>query len=125
VAQFDRLTEPDLHRALARRPYSEIVAISERLSTLLSSQLSTPIHKHAVLIDTPPMKLEVQFDLRVRQRDHRFRQLGEVSPVVQSLATEQFDDLVKRVRIFVAPEWRDAIRRLDLPSLLRQSIESA
>lgn len=124
VAQFDRLTEPDLHRALARRPYSEIVAISERLSTILSSQLSTAIHKHAVLIDTPPMKLEVQFDLRVRQRDHRFLQLGEVSPVVQSLATEQFDDLVKRVRIFIAPEWRDAVRRLDLPRLLRQSIES-
>lgn len=122
VAQFDRLTEPDLHRALARRPYAEIVAISERLSTLLSSHLSSPIHKHAVLIDTPPMKLEVQFDLRVRQRDHRFRQLGEVSPVVQSLATEQFDDLVKRVRIFVAPEWRDAVRRLDLPNLLRQSL---
>jgi HD superfamily phosphohydrolase len=119
VAQFDRLVEPDLHRALSRRPYPEIIAIGNRLCTAISASLGSAIHSHDVLIDAPPVKLEVQFDLRVRQRDQTLRELGEVSPVVQALATQQFDDLVKRVRIFVAPERREAIRRLDLPSLLR------
>jgi HD superfamily phosphohydrolase len=120
VAQFDRLVEPDLHRALARRPYPEIIAIGNRLCAAISASLGNAIHSHDVLIDAPPVKLEVQFDLRVRQRDQTMRELGEVSPVVQALATQQFDDLVKRVRIFVAPERREAIRRLDLPALLRE-----
>jgi uncharacterized protein len=122
VAQFDRLVEPDLHRALARRPYPEIASIAERFSAAVSQRLGRTVHKNDILIDAPPVKLEVQFDLRVRQRDQTYRDLGELSPVVQSLATQQFDDLVKRVRVFVAPELRDAVRRLDLPSLLRDAI---
>ena len=35
--------------------------------------------------------------------------LEDLSPVVRSLAREQFDDLVKRARIFCAPEMVDAI----------------
>ena len=32
-----------------------------------------------------------------------YRRLGDISPVVRTLAQEQFDDYVKRVRIFVHP----------------------
>jgi hypothetical protein len=34
----------------------------------------------------------------------RWRRLEDLSPVVRSLAHQQFDDLVKRVRIFADPE---------------------
>jgi hypothetical protein len=32
-----------------------------------------------------------------------YRQLGDVSPVVKTLARQQFDDYVKRVRLFAHP----------------------
>ena len=35
--------------------------------------------------------------------ENRYRTLGDVSPVVQTLARRQFDDYVKRVRIFAHP----------------------
>ncbi|MFN5946887.1 MAG: metal-dependent phosphohydrolase, partial [Pirellulaceae bacterium] len=66
--------------------------------------------------------LEVQFRLPVRMRDGSYRLLGDLSPLVQGLATQQFDDIVKRVRIFVAPQWRDAVARLPLAELLHQAI---
>jgi hypothetical protein len=41
--------------------------------------------------------------------DYTWRRFEDLSPVVRSLAREQFDDLVKRVRIFAAPAVRDAV----------------
>jgi len=98
------------------------VAISRRLSEEIARATGIAIGPNDVLIDTPPVKLEVQFDLRVRMRDGSFRDLSELSPVVQSLATQQFDSLVKRVRVFVAPACREAVRTLDLPSLVRNAL---
>ncbi len=120
VAQFDSLTEPDLHQSLARRSYGEIVVIARGLTNAMADRIGQPIGPNDVLIDTPPIKLEVQFDLRVRMRDGTFRELSELSPVVQSLATRQFDAMVKRVRVFVAPGLRDSLRKLDIPQLLRE-----
>jgi len=122
IAQFDRLAEPDLHRALARRPYRDIVQLSRALGESLSEETGIAIGRNDVLIDAPPVKLEVQFDLRVRMRDGCFRNLGELSPVVQSLATEQFDALVKRVRVFVAPHLSDALRSACVAERLRELI---
>jgi HD superfamily phosphohydrolase len=119
AAQFDCVTHPDLHQLLARKPYAELVRLSQALGVEIGRAIGSPIGDHDVLIDAPPLKLEVQFDLRVRQRDGRFMALGELSPVVQALATTQFDDLVKRVRIFVTPSLRDTVRKLDLAEMLR------
>jgi len=77
-----------------------------------------PVGPHDVLIDAPPVKLEVQFQLDVRQRDGSYRTLGELSPVVHALATKQFDVIVKRVRIFVRPELRDHVSAIDFASLV-------
>ena len=47
---------------------------------------------------------EVEFNVEVYySKADRFRQLSDVSPVVRTLAKEQFDDYVKRVRIFISP----------------------
>ena len=51
------------------------------------------------------------------------RTLGEVSPVVRTLATEQFDDYVKRVRIFAHPRIAAELRRLNsFTELLERAI---
>ncbi len=70
------------------------------------------------------MTLEVQFNVEIFfPKENRYRPLGEVSPVVRTLATEQFDDYVKRVRIFAHPRIVGELRRLaNLPELLDQAL---
>jgi len=119
VAQFDNLSDPDLHRALSSRTYEEIVVIARELSRRIQSRFDVAIDANDLLIDSPPMKLEVQFDLQVRMREGGFHPLSDLSPVVQSLATQQFDALVKRVRVFVAPHLREAFRKVDVRPILR------
>lgn len=112
--QFSFTDNPAAHAALAGRPYEQLVQVSEVLASKLASQIGRPIHSTEVLIDAPPVKLEVQFQMLVRVANEnptdppsngpgRFVPLASISPVVQSLATEQFDNYVKRVRVFVAP----------------------
>ena len=113
VAQFDFLNHPDEHRALARKPYGEIVQLSAKLAEHIQSQTGMAVSPHDILVDAPPIKLEVQFQLDVRQPNGSYRTLGELSPVVHALATKQFDDIVKRVRIFVRPELRDQVASID------------
>ncbi|MFO0011744.1 MAG: HD domain-containing protein [Planctomycetota bacterium] len=120
IAQFDNLSDPELHRSLARRPYPEIVSIARELTRMVQPLVELPIRENDLLIDTPPVKLEVQFDLQVRLRDGGFLPLSELSPVVQSLATQQFDAIVKRVRVFVAPHLREAFRKIDVRPALHQ-----
>ena len=118
VAQFDFVNNPEQHSALARRPYSEIVELSARLASRIQAKTGMQVNPHEVLIDAPPVKLEVQFQLDVRQRDGNYRTLGELSPVVHALATKQFDDMAKRVRIFVHPRLRDQVESLNFAELV-------
>jgi hypothetical protein len=71
-----------------------------------------------LLIDAPPAEREVEFRLTVREphagdssgsSSFSWRRFEELSPVVRSLAHEQFDDLVKRVRLFAPAEKAGAI----------------
>jgi HD superfamily phosphohydrolase len=120
IAQFDYLDEPLLHRSLSRRPYAEITTLSRRLSQRIASLLPTPVSDFDVLIDAPSHKLDVQFQMEVRLSQGVYRQLGDVSPMVQALATKQFDDIVKRVRIFANPTVATAVREsgLDVRELI-------
>jgi len=73
----------------------------------LSRRIGRPIDADGLIVDAPPAKREVEFLLQVREqasggRD-AWRNLSDLSPVVRSLAHEQFDSLVKRVRVFAAP----------------------
>ena len=119
LAQFNFTENASVHRALARKPYSNLVTCAERLSERLNRFSSRRLQPTDVLIDAPPVKLEVQFQLDVRQQvasaeasSLRFMPLGSLSPVVNSLATNQFDNFVKRVRVFVCP---DCIAGLSIP----------
>jgi uncharacterized protein len=111
LAQFNFAEDPAIHARYARKPYVELVRYSRTLAERLCSYSPQKIDPIQVLIDAPPVKLEVQFNLDVRHKRSResdpspgFESLTTVSPVVRTLATEQFDNFVKRVRVFVAPE---------------------
>ncbi len=99
VRQFSSLEEPGLYRRIAGRPYVQIRAISNKMAEYLS------ISPADVLIDAPPVDKEVEFKIDVFYSDKNvYRPLSKVSPVVRALAKEQFDDYVKRARVFAAPE---------------------
>jgi HD superfamily phosphohydrolase len=104
LAQFSFFEEPFMYRRMARRPYAELVNFSEGIAAGLSKALGEKVAPHEVLVDAPPAKLEVDFDIEVYfAKQEVYRRLGDISPVVRTLAKEQFDDYVKRVRIFVHP----------------------
>ena len=123
VATYDALNHPDIHRALAGCSYPTTTRISARLAERLSRRLGTAVAPETLLIDAPPAEREVEFNLQVRQRPRdgsdragpgadQWRSLAELSPVVRSLAHEQFDDLVKRVRIFAPSATAEAVSAL-------------
>jgi uncharacterized protein len=114
LAEFHRLAHPEIHQSIAHRPYSALVELSERLVRQLAKEVKLKIEPLDVLIDAPPTKLEVQFSIRVRQSSGNFLTLGELSPVADTLANQQFDHLVKRVRVFVKPELREHLRGVDI-----------
>jgi HD superfamily phosphohydrolase len=116
LAQYSYFEEPEMYRRLARRPYAQQVEFAERIAEVLSGTLGQRVMAHEVLIDAPPLELEVDFDIEVCfSKSGTYRRLGEISPVVRTLAREQFDDYVKRVRVFTHPRIAaDAARLPDL-----------
>lgn len=106
VRQFSVMEEPALYPRLAGRPYSELREISERFATALGVP-------GRLLVDAPPVDKEVEFKIDVfYPEENVYRPLATVSPVVRALAQEQFDDYVKRVRVFAAPEVASTLRLL-------------
>ena len=101
LAQVNFIQEAGIYQRLARRPYPWLVACAEELANIASKHLSRRIAPHQILIDAPPVTLEVEFDVDVYYaKEDRYRRLGDVSPVVRTLAHEQFDHFVKTVRVF-------------------------
>ena len=102
-----------VYHQLARRTYTDLVDVSRRLSERLSKALQKTIAEVEVLIDAPPPHREVEFKIDVAlPKEGRYRPLTEVSPVVQALAKNQFDDWVKRVRLFVSPQFASEVAGL-------------
>ena len=112
--QYSYFQHREVYDRLAGRPFPWLTACSEVFASALSRQLGRRVAPHEVLIDSPPVKREVEFkiDIYFRKED-TYRPLADVSPVVQTLAQKQFDDFVKRVRVFVHPRLVDEVRRLD------------
>ncbi len=127
LSQYSYFEEPEIYRRLARQPYAKLLACAERLSAVLSRDLKIDVAAHEILIDAPPVELEVEFDVEVHfPKQGVYRRLGEVSPVVRTLAREQFDDYVKRVRLFVHPRLKAKLRPLpDLAKRLAEAVGGA
>ncbi len=104
VAEYSLYQEPQIYDLLARRPYPWLVRCAENFAAIASQSLGQRIAPHEILFDAPPVKLEVQFQMDVYfAKEDCYRPLGEISPVVKTLALQQFDDYVKRVRILAHP----------------------
>ncbi|MCY2992984.1 MAG: HD domain-containing protein, partial [Planctomycetota bacterium] len=104
LAQFSLFEQREFYLPLARRPYTWLVACAEEFANQLSRRVGRRVGATEVLFDAPPVKLEVEINVEIYfHKEDCYRHLGDVSPVVQTLARQQFDDYVKRVRIFVHP----------------------
>ena len=125
VTQYSLFQEPQLYQKLARKPYPWLVRCSENFAGLASSALSRIVAPHEVLFDAPPVKLEVEFQIDVHfPKENCYRRLGDISPVVRTLAREQFDDYVKRVRVFANPRVVEDLRSLPrLPELIAEAAD--
>ena len=119
--------QPEIYRQLARRPYPSLVACAEQFAALVSAELNMPIAPQEILFDAPPVAREVEFNVEIFfAKEGCYRRLGDVSPVVRTLAREQFDDYVKRVRIFGHPRVAAAVSGLkNFNDLLLRAIECA
>jgi HD superfamily phosphohydrolase len=109
---------------LARRPYPWLAACAQEFAIEASTALGRVVAPHEILFDAPPVLREVDFNIEVYYpKQDRFRPLGEVSPVVRALGT-QFDDYVKRVRIFSHARIVDDLAALpQLEDLLQRAID--
>lgn len=108
AAEFDATGGSRVHARLARQPYWWLVACAEKVAQRLSAagHVADAVD---VLIDAPPTKLEVDINIDVVSRDGDVHPLGQVSPVAASLAHDQFDNHVKRVRVFLRGDLRDRV----------------
>ena len=125
IAQFSYFEQREVYDRLARRKYDWLVACIERLADLASAVLRRRVAPHEILLDAPPVAREVEFNIDVHfPKEGRYRPLRDVSPVVRTLALEQFDDYVKRVRVFAHPRLVEELRGLkDLTGLLNEAID--
>jgi HD superfamily phosphohydrolase len=104
VAEFSLYQLPETYRLLARRPYGYLVECAETLAEQLAEELGERVQPTDVLIDAPPPDREIEFNVEIFfPKEGVYRPLHTVSPVVDALARTQFDDYVKRVRVFAHP----------------------
>ena len=125
LAEYSLFQQQELYGQLARKPYTWLVTCAEHFADVASRHLGIRVAPHEVLFDAPPVGLEVQFDVEVYfAKEACYRRLGDVSPVVRTLAQEQFDDYVKRVRIFIHPRLVEALRqRSDVDEILSEAVQ--
>lgn len=108
-AQFSHGEDNGVHALLAGRPFTQLVELATELSLRLSRLSGINFRATDLLIDAAPVKREVQFRMNVwvtdiEQRELKLVPMSSISPVVNALATEQFDHFVKRVRVYIAPD---------------------
>lgn len=125
IVQFSLFQEPKLYQRFARKPYSWLMQCSGHLAEVAGEILGQYISAEEILFDAPPVELEVEFQIDVLfSKEDCYRPLGDISPVVKTLAREQFDDYVKRVRVFAHPRLAEQLRSLpDLQKLISEAVD--
>ncbi len=116
----------DVYELLARQPFEYLVRCGARLAADLGREIGEPLQATDILIDAPPGDREVEFRVDIFfPKEGVYRPLGEVSPVVRALAGTQFDDYVKRVRIFAHPRCSRRLASVDnLAGKIATSVKS-
>lgn len=107
AAEFTPSQNPEVYRLISGRRFGELVEISEQLAMVASRAWGETVTPTEILVDAPPPHKEVEFAVDIYfPKTDSYRPLRTVSPVVETLAMTQFDDYVKRVRIFIHPRHR-------------------
>ena len=110
LAEYSIYHQEPLYRALRQLTARQLADKSLLLTRKLAAVIGRDLSPMDVLIDAPPQHREVEFRVDVWFRSsNEYRSLREVSPIVDAMARTQFDDCVKKVRIFVAPHVRELI----------------
>lgn len=123
LGELSHFQSRELYERLARRPYTWLAQAGDVLAAVASTHLGRRIAPHEILIDAPPVRREVEFHVEVYfPKESVYRPLAEVSPAVVALATRQFDDYVKRVRVFAHPRLAADLRALPLDRLLGETL---
>ena len=126
LAEYSIYHQEPLYRALRQLNSTQLATCSSRLTERLSKEIGQELSPVDVLIDAPPQHREVEFRVDVWFRSsNEYRPLREVSPIVDAMAKTQFDDCVKKVRIFAAPNVRDLIPEdLKMEELIQSQIST-
>ena len=126
VGEYSFYQSREIYEQLRGRDYGFLVACGNELANILSVQCGTRIRPEDVLIDAPPRHREVEFKVQIHfPKEDIYRPLHVVSPVVDALARTQFDDFVKRVRVFVHPDCAIVAQKLtDFDACLEQTISA-
>ena len=104
VLELSLYQTPDLYRRIAGRHFGDLLSVARCLSDRISRELAMDVGPTDLLIDAPPLHKEVEFKVSIyHPKERKYHPLSEVSPVVNALARTQFDDYVKRVRLFAEP----------------------
>jgi len=105
VREYSHYQSRELYERLARRPFAFLVQCASALSERLSASTREAVGPADLLLDAPPPHREIEFAVDIHfPKEDIYRPLREVSPVVEALARRQFDDYVKRVRVFARPD---------------------
>ncbi|MFK7817489.1 MAG: HD domain-containing protein [Planctomycetaceae bacterium] len=125
VAEFSLYQNEPIYQSLRGQPFGRLVEVAGELAQAFSQATKTNIQPTDVIIDAPPAHREVEFRVDIYfPKEDVYRPLQEVSPVVDSLARTQFDDYVKRVRIFVAPHIAPRLSEIqDLSTLIQAAVK--
>ena len=111
VAEYSLYQNQEVYEQLRGRPFATLVNLSKAIADRLAGELKTRVEPTDVIIDAPPAHREVEFKVDIFfPKEDVYRPLQAVSPVVDSLARTQFDDYVKRVRLFVEPGVAKSLR---------------
>jgi HD superfamily phosphohydrolase len=106
VAEYSLYQNDEIYQLLARQPYPFLVRCAGELARRLGAEIGETLAPTDILIDAPPTQREIEFDVTIYYpKERKYRPLHEVSPVVTALARSQFDDYVKRVRVFARGEF--------------------
>jgi HD superfamily phosphohydrolase len=124
LAEFSHFQERPWYEQIAGKPYEWLVLASAAFAAVAGRAIGREIAPHEILIDAPPVRREVEFHVEVYfPKEDTYRTLAEVSPAVHTLATRQFDDFVKRVRVFVHPRVaRDVQSQASIPKLMDEAL---
>jgi HD superfamily phosphohydrolase len=124
LGHFSFFEQPEIYGRMARQPYPWLAACSAHFARLAAEAVGQTIAPHEILFDAPPIEREVEFNVEIHfAKDDHYRRLDAVSPVVRTLAKEQFDDYVKQVRLFAHPRIAAILKRSKVTELMVVAID--